>query len=223
MSETTDRRGVHPTPPGPPSPPQHTHDDGTHCCWVRVSALDQWRRVGDDGIDLGPCPGWAPTDRRGVIAGVDIERACEVMHDAYESAAVAAGWATQTASRKPWADVPEANKMAMRAAVGALFAHLHRALGQGEGEREGTTVRDFPEVNARHGDTPCRRSSARNRWECITWPGKPTHYPCAHDHAHCDFIGCVEHIDGMHVDYRGDAIVHVGCHLCRPDTTEAGR
>jgi hypothetical protein len=52
---------------------------------------------------------------------LDVEAACEVMHDAYERAAVGAGWETQQASRKPWADVPEANKATMRAAVAALI------------------------------------------------------------------------------------------------------
>lgn len=59
-------------------------------------------------------------------AGMDdfnarLEEACEVMHDAYERAAAGAGWETQAASRKPWADVPEANKVTMRAAVMALW------------------------------------------------------------------------------------------------------
>lgn len=49
-----------------------------------------------------------------------IEKYCELMHDAYERAALGAGWETQQASRKPWADVPEANKATMRAAVRAL-------------------------------------------------------------------------------------------------------
>lgn len=53
-----------------------------------------------------------------------IEAACEVMHDAYERAAIGAGWETQTASRKPWTDVPEANKATMRAAVAALLKWL---------------------------------------------------------------------------------------------------
>jgi len=53
-----------------------------------------------------------------------IETACEVMHDAYEQAAVGAGWETNPASRKPWADVPEPNKATMRSAVGALLDHL---------------------------------------------------------------------------------------------------
>ena len=54
-----------------------------------------------------------------------VEAACEVMHDAYEAAAIGAGWETQALSRKPWADVPEANKVTMRAAVTALLAHLN--------------------------------------------------------------------------------------------------
>jgi hypothetical protein len=53
-----------------------------------------------------------------------IEQACEVMHDAYENAAVTLGWTTNVASRKPWADVPEANKATMRVAVGALLEWL---------------------------------------------------------------------------------------------------
>ena len=46
------------------------------------------------------------------------------MHDAYEAAAAEAGWQTQQASRVPWADVPEANKATMRAAVTALLGWL---------------------------------------------------------------------------------------------------
>ena len=43
-----------------------------------------------------------------------IEQTCVYFHDAYERAAIGAGWETQIASRKPWADVPEANKQTMR-------------------------------------------------------------------------------------------------------------
>jgi hypothetical protein len=56
-----------------------------------------------------------------------VDRGCEVMHDAYERAALGAGWETNPASRKPWADVPEANKVTMRAAVAALLDHLDGA------------------------------------------------------------------------------------------------
>lgn len=65
-----------------------------------------------------------------------LEELCEVMHDAYEKAAVGAGWQTQPASRKPWADVPEANKVTMRAAVSALVDHLYLSVD----ERAGLTV-----------------------------------------------------------------------------------
>lgn len=54
-----------------------------------------------------------------------VEECCEVMHDAYEAAAVETGWETQERSRKPWADVPEANKVTMRRAVSALLAHMN--------------------------------------------------------------------------------------------------
>lgn len=54
----------------------------------------------------------------------DVEACCVVLHDAYEAAAVQAGWSTQAASRKPWAEVPEANKATMRAAVAALLDYL---------------------------------------------------------------------------------------------------
>lgn len=55
------------------------------------------------------------------MSDAQIERACEIMHDAYEKAAAEAGWETQKRSRVPWADVPEANKKTMRAAVRALL------------------------------------------------------------------------------------------------------
>lgn len=51
----------------------------------------------------------------------EIEELCEVMHDTYEQAAVSEGWETQERSRKPWADVPEANKRTMRVAVRAVL------------------------------------------------------------------------------------------------------
>jgi hypothetical protein len=56
-----------------------------------------------------------------------VERLCEVMHDAYEAAAATEGWETQERSRKPWADVPEANKATMRAAVSALLTAIPAA------------------------------------------------------------------------------------------------
>jgi hypothetical protein len=57
---------------------------------------------------------------------MDTETACEIMHDAYETAAKRTGWETQTASRVAWADVPEANKETMRAAVATLLSELSK-------------------------------------------------------------------------------------------------
>lgn len=54
-----------------------------------------------------------------------IEGFCEVMHDAYEKAAAKAGWETNSESRVPWADVPDANKVTMRASVRALIDHIN--------------------------------------------------------------------------------------------------
>lgn len=51
-----------------------------------------------------------------------IEEACKVMHDAYELAAVIAGWQTNPRSAVHWAEVPEPNKVTMRVAVEALLA-----------------------------------------------------------------------------------------------------
>ena len=62
---------------------------------------------------------------------VDVETICELMHDAYERAAVGAGWETNPHSRKPWADVPEANKATMRAAVSALWPVLAEVFHEG--------------------------------------------------------------------------------------------
>jgi hypothetical protein len=56
-----------------------------------------------------------------------VEDLCEVMHDAYETAAAEEGWETQKRSRVVWADVPEANKATMRRSVTAVLAHLDRA------------------------------------------------------------------------------------------------
>lgn len=72
-------------------------------------------------------PGWTfylSEEECGRRLMIDLEDACELMHDAYEKAALGAGWETNPASRKPWTDVPEANKETMRAAVGALLVAL---------------------------------------------------------------------------------------------------
>jgi hypothetical protein len=88
------------------------------------------------------------------ITDEEVELACEIMHDAYEAAALEAGWQTQTASRKPWDEVPEANKVTMRAAIRAL---LVARLAAGEGLREqwghrypgGSIIEDSSEIVAK--------------------------------------------------------------------------
>lgn len=58
-------------------------------------------------------------------ANCEVEEACEVMHDAYERAAIVHAWETDPASRhQDWAEVPEANKATMRDAVRALLNYL---------------------------------------------------------------------------------------------------
>lgn len=53
-----------------------------------------------------------------------VERLCLTMHNAYEEAAVREGWQTQERSRKPWAEVPDANKATMRVAVRAMLHEI---------------------------------------------------------------------------------------------------
>jgi len=55
-----------------------------------------------------------------------LEAACIAAHNAYEQAAHEAGWVTNTQSRKPWADVPEANKIATRAGIAAAIALIRK-------------------------------------------------------------------------------------------------
>jgi hypothetical protein len=82
---------------------------------LRVLALadhDDTQQVGEELYAAAP-------SRRNLI-----ERLCEAQHDAYEAAAVEAGWQTQEQSRKPWAEVPEANKQTMRASMRAVLRVL---------------------------------------------------------------------------------------------------
>ena len=65
-----------------------------------------------------------------------IEEAAETMHDAYEEAAVREGWETQERSRKPWSEVPEANKRTMLVAVEAALAVFEKAQAPTDEERE---------------------------------------------------------------------------------------
>ena len=62
-----------------------------------------------------------------------LERLCEEMHDRYEAAAAEANWQTNPLSRKPWADVPEANKITMRAAIGPIADEIDQLRKELEG------------------------------------------------------------------------------------------
>lgn len=53
-----------------------------------------------------------------------VDSLAETQHDAYERAAMITGWETQQALRKPWSEVPDANKMTMRHSVAALLTVL---------------------------------------------------------------------------------------------------
>jgi hypothetical protein len=90
---------------------------------------DVAQAVRDSNAEPWPNESIIPADRYAKAALTEyrrlrIEAACEVMHDAYEKAAMGAGWVTNPLSRKPWHEVPDANKNTMRAAVSALFDHL---------------------------------------------------------------------------------------------------
>lgn len=82
------------------------------------------------------------------FTSIDIDAACAVMHDAYEKAALGAGWETNPASRKEWKDVPPANQATMRAAVAAL---LHWLPGR-DTQREHmlALVREFTDERANY-------------------------------------------------------------------------
>lgn len=53
-----------------------------------------------------------------------VDRLCRVQHDAYEAAALANGWETQSRSRVPWDVVPAANKATMAASMQAVLSEL---------------------------------------------------------------------------------------------------
>lgn len=73
--------------------------------------------MSDDGVT------GVPMVRQG-----DVDRFCAFMHDAYEAAAAQQGWKTQEASRKPWSEVPEANKATMRHTMALLIPEVERYL-----------------------------------------------------------------------------------------------
>lgn len=73
--------------------------------------------------------GLYPSRAHGLITPDQLDWYCKISHDAYEKAAVGAGWETQLASRKEWADVPEANKATVRASMTAVLEELGFEVG----------------------------------------------------------------------------------------------
>jgi hypothetical protein len=81
----------------------------------------------DDVTDLRPAVVVPQREDEG-----EVDRLAEVAHDAYEIAAAGSGWQTQAASRKPWAEVPEANREATRASIRAVLAAQRPAAPVGD-------------------------------------------------------------------------------------------
>lgn len=138
----------------------------------------------------------------------DVEAACEVMHDAYERAAATEGWETQERSRKPWADVPEANKATMRAAVGALLDWLRA-------DREPEPLIECPhwspgKITLRRGCTACAAAAdrepepateAHDIKQRMPWPPHPeADYMLSCFECSCGWWG------GTFIDRRGNEI-----------------
>ena len=105
-----------------------------------------------------------------------VEAICEVMHNAYEVAAVVSGWETNAASRKPWREVPEANQEAMRAAVRAILTSadpaVHAALlaalvRAGVLSEERRTVRDWSGTSNRSQPPDLVQRRYATRWEDV--------------------------------------------------------
>lgn len=144
---------------------------GTLSCWVRTG--DVPGRIAERVLRYGPVtvlyrpdavadtsPHAEPTP----VGDALIERLCEVQHDAYEVAAVREGWQTQAASRRPWSEVPEANKATMRASMRAVLAEVakeakYRFITDTSPHAEPTPVGDLRErvaqaINGHYADSP---------------------------------------------------------------------
>ena len=74
------------------------------------------------------------------LGGEEVERIARAFHESYEEFAIGFGWKTQEASKRPWEEIPEANRQVMLATVEDL---LHRGIltqlpsgGQGGGVEE---------------------------------------------------------------------------------------
>jgi hypothetical protein len=71
------------------------------------------------------------------------EQVAEALHDAYEEAAAKHGWSTQQASRKPWSDVPEANKATMLEAIDVALMPLFDVARNEALEEAALSIRNY--------------------------------------------------------------------------------
>jgi hypothetical protein len=100
------------------------HDVLRACDFIEATARTwpaMMRTAASLRATLGPDQPAAPPAQ---IGSRDLDELGQVLHDAYEQAARLSGWQTQVASRVPWDEVPEANRMATRVAAAALVAYL---------------------------------------------------------------------------------------------------
>lgn len=91
-----------------------------------------------------------------MTAPEQLERLCEVLHDAYEAAAAQEGWSTQAASRRAWADVPPANQRTMRRAVMALLEAVDADESRTPLAELQAAIERFDRRVAQHDDAPSR-------------------------------------------------------------------
>lgn len=95
------------------------------------------------GLVCPVCEARAEADRlRGALTELDDpEQLAQMFHDTYERLAPGFGYETRTESRKPWGDVPEANRRLMVAVADEVVSSMARLVLNGEpvsaGERKG--------------------------------------------------------------------------------------
>ena len=108
------------------------------CYTPKTREVARWKRVDYVRADLVEAlPAVQPDIKPDLL-----EAACAAAHNAYEAAAHEAGWTTNIQSRKPWAEVPEANKAAMRAGIGAALALIDKPAHVNETPKSEHEARD---------------------------------------------------------------------------------
>jgi len=115
----------------------YVEDDDGHDLFIshQADANGRWVRYADHAAEVERLTA-ALDEARAALKPSDeqLDTLASVVHDTYEAAAARTGWQTNPASRRPWADVPEANRTATRAAIRAALDHLRAALEAAEQE-----------------------------------------------------------------------------------------